>query len=111
MMDKRGQFETFWLEYVAGAFLIVAFYLAARGAYVGITYVVVAVIGAILGKFWYDIVRKKKSRIHITAITLAVLLGMLLGAIGADRMLVVVLYALGLLLSYVAHKERWIRTI
>ncbi len=110
MMDKKGQWEYYWIEYIAGALLILAFYLAARGAYVGTAYAVAFLTGAILGRFWYETLRKNKSGLYITIFTLAVLLGILIGSIGTDRRVVVILYVIGILLSYVVHKEKWIRS-
>ncbi|MEM4247382.1 MAG: hypothetical protein QXR48_02925 [Candidatus Woesearchaeota archaeon] len=110
-MDKKGQWESFWLEYVAGALLVIAFYLAARGAYVGMAYAVAFLIGAILGRFWYDRIRKHKNKLYITVLTLAVLLGIILGSVGTDRRVVVILYVIGILISYVIHKENWIRSV
>ena len=109
-MNKKAQFAEFWLEYVAGALLVLAFYVAARGAYMGVVYLVALILGAMLGKFWYTTVRKKKTTVYIAILTMAVLLGMLLGSIGADRRYIVILFALGLCLSYAAHAEKWIRT-
>lgn len=112
-MDKKAQveWESFWLEYVAGAFLIIAFYLSARGAYVGTTYAVAFLIGAMLGRFWYTRIKKHRNTLYISVLTLAVLLGIILGSIGADRMIIVILYVIGILLSYVIHKEKWIKSV
>jgi len=111
-MDKKAQWEweSFWLEYVAGALLVIAFYLSVRGAYVGVTYAVAFIIGAILGKFWYDKIRRHRNTLYITVLTLAVMLGIIIGSIGTDRRIIVVLYVIGLLLSYVIHKEKWIKS-
>ncbi|MEM2915811.1 MAG: hypothetical protein QXT19_00415 [Candidatus Woesearchaeota archaeon] len=109
-MDRKGQWEMFWLEYVAGALLVIAFYLAARGAYVGMAYAVAFLIGAILGRFWYERIRKHKNKLYIMVLTLAVLLGVILGSIGTDRRVVVILYVIGILLGYVVHKEKWVRS-
>jgi hypothetical protein len=109
-MSRKAQFAEFWLEYVAGALLILGFYLAARGAYLGVVHITAFLIGALLGKFWYDCFRKRTTRIYIAILTLAVLLGMLIGSFGADRRLVVLLYAAGLALGYAAHHGRWIKT-
>jgi uncharacterized membrane protein YqgA involved in biofilm formation len=111
-MDKKGQeWENFWLEYVAGAFLIIAFYLSARGAYVGTTYFVAFLIGAMLGRFWYTRIKKHRNTLYITVLTLAVLLGIIIGSIGTDRRVIVILYVIGILLSYVIHKEKWIKSV
>ncbi len=110
MMDKKGQWEYYWIEYIAGALLIIAFYLAARGAYVGTAYAVAFLIGAILGRFWYERIRKHKNTLYITILTLAVMLGIILGSIGTDRRVIMILYIIGILLSYVIHKEKWIRS-
>ena len=114
IMDKKAewttQWESFWLEYIAGAFLIIAFYLSARGAYVGTTYAVAFLIGAILGKFWYERIKRHRNTLYITVLTLAVMLGIIVGSIGADRRIIVILYIIGLLLSYVIHKEKWIKS-
>jgi uncharacterized membrane protein YqgA involved in biofilm formation len=111
-MDKKAQeWESYWLEYLAGAFLIIAFYLSARGAYVGTTYAVAFLIGAILGRFWYTRLKKHRNTLYITVLTLAVLLGIIIGSIGTDRRVIVILYAIGVLLSYVIHKEKWIKSV
>jgi uncharacterized membrane protein YqgA involved in biofilm formation len=111
-MDKKGQeWESFWLEYIAGAFLIIAFYLAARGAYVGTTYAVAFLIGAMLGRFWYTKIKKHRNTLYISIISLAVLLGIIIGSIGTDRRIIVVLFIIGILLSYVIHKEKWIKSV
>lgn len=109
-MNKKAQFADFWLEYVAGALLVLAFYVAARGAYMGVVYVVALILGAMLGKFWYSIIKKKKTTIYIAILTMAVLLGMILGSVGVDRRYVIIIFALGLVVSYAAHAEKWIRT-
>jgi hypothetical protein len=107
-MNRKGQWEREWLEYLAGALLVLGIFIAARGAYVGAAYLVSFLIGALLGKFWYDIIRRKQTRVHIAVLTLAVLLGMMLGGLTVDTRWLVLLYALGLALSYSAHKEKWI---
>lgn len=109
-MSKQGQFALYWLEYVAGAVLVISFYVAARSAYVGAVYLTAFLIGALLGKFWYDQVRRRRTLLYISIFTLAVLLGMLLGSFGSDRRFVVILFGIGLGLSYVAHAEKWIRS-
>ena len=110
MMNRKGQFAERWLEYIAGALLVLGFFIAARGAYVGVTYVVALFTGALLGKFWYDCIRRHTTTLYITVLTLAVLAGMLIGSFGANRLLILLLYALGLAVSYWVHQERWIRT-
>lgn len=109
-MNRKGQWDVFWLEYVAAAILVISFYLAARGAYVGMAYVVALLTGAILGKFWYERIRKKKALLPIGICTLAVLLGIIMGSIGTDRRVVVIAYLIGLGLSYSAHAEKWVKT-
>lgn len=108
-MNKKGDFEEFWVEYIAGAALLIAFYLAARGAYVGIAYIVAFLVGAVLGKTWYTIIKKKKPTVYISIFSLAILLGMIIGSIGADRRFIVILYLIGLLGSYVLFAKKWLR--
>ena len=111
-MDKMGQeWESFWLEYLAGALLVIAFYLSARGAYVGVAYAVAFLIGTIFGKFWYTRIKKHKNTLYITVLTLAVMLGIIIGSVGTDRRVVVILYVIGILLSYFVHKEKWVRSV
>ena len=110
MMNRKGQWEKEWLEYIAGAVLVLGFFIAARGAYVGVVYIVSFVAGALFGKFWYNTVRRKQTRLYIAILTVAILFGMMLGGFGAETWWVVVLYLLGLFLSYAAHKEKWIKT-
>jgi len=109
-MNKKAQFSEFWVEYVSAAMLIIAFYIAARGAYVGMVYVVALIAGAILGRFWYTFVKKKRSLLYILILTLAIMLGMIVGSIGADRRFIVLLFLIGIAVTYIIHAEKWIKT-
>lgn len=110
-MNKRAQFVESWVEYVAGAGLVLAFFLAARGAYVGVPYLVAVIAGGLLGRWWYSCLQRKTSTVALSVLTLGVLFGMILGSFGTDRRFIVILYVIALLLSHVAHKEKWIRTV
>ena len=110
-MNKKADFDNFWIEYVAGALLLLIFYIAARSAYVGMAYVVAGIIGLVLGKFWYTAYKKNKSKVYITILTLAIFLGVILGSFGTDRRFIVILFLMGICISYIAHAERWIKTI
>jgi hypothetical protein len=110
MMNKRAQWDVYWVEYVAGVLFLLAFFIAARGAYVGVVYLITLLAGLYLGKQWYLVVKRHRTKIYISILTMAVLLGMILGSFGADRRFVVVLYVIGIVGSYIAHDEKWIRT-
>jgi hypothetical protein len=108
-MNTRAQIADYWLEYVAGAVLLLAFYLAARGAYLGVVYATVFITGALLGKFWYDAIRKNRNVLYMALLTMAVLLGMILGSIGADRRWVVILFFAAIAITYAAFAEKWLK--
>ncbi len=107
---KAGKITNTWLVYVACAVLVLGLYFAVRGAVQGVAYGVAVLIGAVLGRFWHSLIHRKKPTLFINVLTLAVLLSLLMGSIGTNRMTIVILFLIGIGVSYLVHQKQWFKT-
>lgn len=72
-----------------------------------ISYIIIFISGMVEGRLIYD--RKKKLTIPYYIIIIGFMIGFLIGTVYGSRKVVIVLFILGILLSYHLHNKGYIR--
>ena len=100
-----------WAEFFFFVLMIIGFIVAlwATSFSAVISYVVVFLSGMIGGRLLYH--RKKRLTIPYYIIIIGFMIGFLIGTIYGSRKVVIVLFILGVLLSYHLHNKGYIRDV
>ena len=108
-MNKKGDwiYEA-WPELTAIVVLVVGFILAAASGSAVVNYFIIFLGGGVFGRIWYRVKRGRK--LWITIILIGFLIGFLLGSFYGNRKIVILLFFLGLILSYYLHDKGYIHS-
>ncbi|MCH8003494.1 MAG: hypothetical protein IH934_02585 [Nanoarchaeota archaeon] len=100
-----------WAEFFFFVVMIIGFIVAlwATSFSAVISYIVVFLSGMIGGRLLYE--RKKKLTIPYYIIIIGFMIGFLIGTIYGSRKVVIILFVLGILLSYHLHNKGYIRDV
>jgi len=100
-----------WAELFFFIVMIVGFIVAlwATSFSAVISYIVVFLSGMIGGRLLYE--RKQKLTIPYYIIIIGFMIGFLIGTIYGSRKVVIILFVLGILLSYHLHNKGYIRDV
>ena len=96
-----------WVEYVAFMLMLIGFVLAIYSGSAVITYLVSFLSGMFFGRIWF-LIRKKEKFPYIIMISFF-LIGFVLGSFYGEKMLIIIFYILGSILSYYISFKKWIR--
>ena len=100
-----------WAEFFFFVVMIIGFIVAlwATSFSAVISYIVVFLSGMIGGRLLYE--KKKKLTIPYYIIIIGFMIGFLIGTIYGSRKVVIILFVLGILLSYHLHNKGYIRDV
>ena len=100
-----------WAEFFFFVLMIIGFIVAlwATSFSAVISYIVVFLSGMIGGRLLYD--RKKKLAFPYYIIIIGFIIGYVIGTYYGSRRVVIILFILGILLSYHLHNKGYIRDI
>jgi len=100
-----------WAEFFFFIVMIIGFIVAlwATSYSAVISYIVVFLSGMIGGRLLYE--RKQKLTIPYYIIIIGFMIGFLIGTIYGSRKVVIILFVLGILLSYHLHNRGYIRDV
>jgi len=98
-----------WAEFFFFVLMIIGFIIAIWAPSAFISYTVVFLSGLIGGRLIYD--RKKKLTIPYYIIITGFLIGYLIGTYYGNRKIIIVLFVLGILLSYHLHNKGYIKDL
>ena len=98
-----------WAELFFFAVMIIGFIIALLTPSAFISYIVVLLSGMIAGRLLYD--RKKKLTIPYYLIILGFLIGFVLGSRYGSQKIIIILFVLGLLLSYHLYNKGYLKDL
>ena len=98
-----------WAEFFFFVLMVIGFIIALIAPSAVISYIVVFLSGMIGGRLLYE--RKKKLTFPYYIIITGFLIGFVLGSRYGSRKVVIVLFVLGILLSYHLHNKGYIKDI
>ncbi|MCH8067262.1 MAG: hypothetical protein IIC69_01645 [Nanoarchaeota archaeon] len=100
-----------WAEFFFFVLMIIGFIVAlwATSFSAVISYIVVFLSGMIGGRLLYD--RKKKLTFPYYVIIIGFIIGYVIGTYYGSRNIVIILFVLGILLSYHLHNKGYIRDV
>ncbi|MBS3138380.1 hypothetical protein J4207_01605 [Candidatus Woesearchaeota archaeon] len=107
MITRETMLFEHWPETLAAALLLVGFFIALIIRSPFMHYLVISIAGLLCGRVLYD----KHLRQPIFPFVLIVagfFLGYMLGAVSASKLMVLVLFLVGLTVSYQAHKRGYV---
>ena len=96
-----------WAEFFFFIVMILGFVIALTAPSAVISYIIIFISGMVGGRLIYD--RKKKLTIPYYIIIIGFMIGFLIGTVYGSRKVVIVLFILGVLLSYHLHNKGYIR--
>ena len=110
-MAEFGFFFKNWAEFFFFVVMVMGFVVALLAPSAFISYIIVFLSGMIGGRLLYD--RKGKLTFPYYIIIIGFLLGYVIGTyIGyGDKTVVIILFVLGVLLSYHLHKQGYVRDV
>lgn len=110
-MAEFGFFFKNWAEFFFFVVMVIGFVVALLAPSAFISYIIVFLSGMIGGRLLYD--RKGKLTFPYYIIIIGFLLGYVIGTyIGyGDKTVVIILFVLGVLLSYHLHKKGYVRDV
>ena len=115
MRVKRGNFkmaEFFfrnWAELFFFVLMITGFIIALFAPSAVISYIIIFLSGMIGGRLLYD--RKQKLTLPYYIILIGFIIGYVIGTYYGSRKVVIILFILGILLSYHLHNKGYIRDV
>ncbi len=110
-MAEFGFFFKNWAEFFFFVVMVIGLIIAlwATSFSAVISYIVVFLSGMIGGRLLYD--RRKKLTFPYYIIIMGFLIGYVIGTYYGSRKVVIILFVLGVLLSYHLHKKGYIRDV
>jgi len=96
-----------WAEILATIILLVGFFIALLIRSPFLHYIVITLSGPLCGRVLYD-KHKTQPIFPFVMIVTGFFLGFMLGAIAANKLVIMILFLFGLTLSYQAHKRGYI---
>ena len=101
MNKKASNWFDYWAEYMAFILLILGFVLAVLARSATVLYITALLFGGIAGRWWWKF--KGNPRVVPAVIIFGFLVGYLLGSFYGSRKVVLVLFAVGMGITYILH--------
>lgn len=108
-MNKKADVTMDWAEYLAGILLAAGLVVSIVSKGILTTYVLSALFGLMFGRTLYRF--QDKYTIPLYVIMIGFLAGFLIGSFEADRRIVILLYILGIVVSYWLHNEGLVKSV
>ena len=107
MIIKDQTLLEHWAEVLATIILLVGFFIALIIQSPGLHYLVIFLGGLLCGRMLYD-KHRTQPIFPFVLIVIGFFLGFMLGAIAANKLVIMILFLLGLTISYQSHKRGYI---
>ena len=107
-----------WAEYVVLILLIIGFILALLSGSAVISYIIIFLCGGAFGRLWYKL--KLSMKVPWFVVMFGFLVGFLIGSYLLDqtispsygnKMVIIILYILGITLAYYIHEKKLLRSL
>lgn len=98
-----------WAEVIGFFLLIIGFFLAALAGSAVISYIVITLSGLMGGRVWYRI--KENLKTPWVVILFGFLVGFVLGSFYGNKKIIILLYIVGIAISYYLHLEGYVRSL
>lgn len=98
-----------WAEVIGFFLLIIGFFLATLAGSAVISYTVITLSGLMGGRIWYRI--KENLKTPWVIILFGFLVGFVLGSFYGDKKIIVLLYVVGIAVSYWLHLEGYVKSL
>ena len=108
-MVKMVRFWEDWAEVIGFFLLIIGFFLAISAASAVISYIIIILSGLMGGRIWYRI--KENFKTPWIIILFGFLVGFVLGSFYGNKKIIILLYVVGIALSYFLHNEGYIKSL
>ena len=107
-MNKKATVDMLfnWAEYLALIVLVIGFIIAFSVGSQFMAYTVILLAGLFFGRIWY--IRKSLSRVPWIMVIMGFLIGFTIGVRYGDPKIIIVLFALGVMISYYVHAKKWV---
>ena len=96
-----------WVEMIAFILLLIGFIFASTAGSAFLTYITIFFCGMIVGRFWFE--RKKDIKIPYFILIVGFLLGYTIGTYYGNKLITILLFFIGSLISYYLHERGFIR--
>ena len=107
IIGKNGMWRN-WVEILAFFLLIIGFFLSLSAPSAFLSYIIVFLCGMIAGRLWYQ--QRKNLKFSWLMIIMGFLFGYVLGTYYGNRKIVVIMFLLGMILSYYVHDKKYIKS-
>lgn len=97
-----------WVEGLVLFVLLSGFVLSVFTDSFAVKLVLIFVVGLMFGRTWF--VFQKRGKFVLTSVIAGFLFGFVVGNLLANIREITVIFFVGFLLSYFAHKKKWIKT-
>ena len=107
IVGKKGMWRN-WVEILAFFLLIIGFFLSLSAPSAFLSYIIVFLCGMVAGRLWYQ--QRKNLKFSWLMIIMGFLFGYVLGTYYGNRKIVVIMFLLGMILSYYVHDKKYIKS-
>lgn len=110
VIGKQGKFSIAdnWGEYLFYLLLALGFFISTSSGSAFISYIIIFLCGMMGGRLWFTM--KKNLRVAWAMILTGFLVGFVLGSFYGDKKVIIILYVVGIGLSYFLHNRGLIKT-
>ncbi len=105
-MAKLDLYEN-WVEILAFILLVLGFFMATSLSSAVVSYFIILLCGATSGRVLFKL--KKTLKFPWMLITVGFLIGFVFGSFYGNRIVIAVLYVIGIIGSYYAHEKKFIK--
>jgi hypothetical protein len=110
ILNKRGvSFQKDWAEIIGITLLIIGIIVALLAGSKVMSYLVVTLAGMMFGRIWYRV--RKSLKFTWFLITLGFILGYIIGDYYGNDLTVLVLFIIGLIISYQLHSAGIVESV
>ena len=103
MNKKAANWFEYWAEYISFILMALGFIIALTARSATVLYLVALLFGGISGRWWWKF--KGNPRAAPAVIIFGFLVGYLLGSFYGSRKVVLILFAVGMAISYILHDK------
>ena len=98
-----------WAEVTGFFLLVIGFFMAITAGSAVISYFIIILSGLMGGRIWYRI--KENLKTPWIIILFGFLVGFVSGSFYGNKKIIILLYVVGIFLSYWLHREGWVKSL
>lgn len=108
-MNKHAIWYMHWPEIIGFVVLILGFFVALSLQSAFMSYITVLLCGMIFGRLWHGV--ERTSKFSWLIVIFGFLIGFVLGDYYGDRRIIILLFVIGIIVSYWLHNEGYIESL